>query len=92
MKAATDIDCAGIMQKSKASKCCDDQKIELKIKGEQHAEKFAYSFLYLTAIPGHYGIHHNYVQSFQEKALVFQIFSPPPVVRNLRVLYCTYRI
>lgn len=92
MKPATDTDCSGNMQKSKTSKCCDDQKVEVKLKGEQHAEKFAYSFLYLTAIPACYGLYNNYVQSFQEKALVFQIFSPPPVVRNLRVLYCTYKI
>ncbi|MGZ8560130.1 MAG: HYC_CC_PP family protein [Flavisolibacter sp.] len=86
-----DSNCHGKSANSMDPKCCDDQKVEIKLKGEQHGATVFSPTLQWTALSlSHYAL--SFLMPVQNKILVPEIFAPPPVSQDLNQLYCTYRI
>ncbi len=83
--------CHGEQEPSDDSKCCDDQKLELRINGEQHLAQVLSPVLHWTSLPPtSYTI--SPLAAVQKTILVPEVFAPPPVNKDLNRLYCIFRI
>jgi len=72
-------------------KCCDDKQVELKLKADQNtqpAAKFAFSTLYLQKPDAVV----SEITPIVSKAVVHEIFAPPPRQNPIYIFNCVYRI
>jgi hypothetical protein len=72
-------------------KCCDDKQIELKIKADQKAEQ-AVTFASWTPSILQQELPIDLEQQVVSKAIVPEVFAPPPLGEPLYILHCVYRI
>lgn len=82
--------CPGYRYMSQKS-CCDHQQVQFRISAEQHPAKYfqtAYDGLAVPAPLAPYGISR---QAIIGKPLP-EVFAPPPLPKDFRILYCVYRI
>ena len=79
------------MKHSSSKKCCDDKKVELKLKSDQRTEataKFNFSVPVLLKTESE-----NFNSTlFVGKTVSPEVFAPPPQSTSLCVLNCVFRI
>jgi hypothetical protein len=72
-------------------KCCDDKQIELKIKADQKAEQ-AVKFTSWSPSIAKQELPIVVEKPVVSKAIVQEVFAPPPLGNTLYIFYCVYRI
>jgi hypothetical protein len=77
---------------SNSKPCCEEQKVELKIKDDQSAAKVFNSLAYQEAVNPNYEEH--FINSPEvHRKLITELFSPPPYSsQSLFILNCVFRI
>ena len=83
--------CHGEPEPANDSKCCDDQKLELKINGEQHGTQVFSPVLQWTSLPASSYSISSYT-AVSKTILIPEVFAPPPLNKDLNRLYCIFRI
>jgi hypothetical protein len=71
--------------------CCDNKQLELKLRSGHNPEKFIQNS-FPTESPEL--VRWNLPDSgpYCSKKLLPEVFAPPPLKRDINILYCTYRI
>jgi len=70
--------------------CCSDKQVEFKLKGDQKSEQAKFVFFILAPLEKPEASFN--LQPTVSKAIIPEIFAPPPLTNPLYIFYCTYRI
>jgi len=70
--------------------CCNDKQVELKLKGDQKTEQA--KFVFSAPVPIEKAEAFFNLQPTVSKAIIPEIFAPPPLANPLYIFHCVYRI
>lgn len=81
----------GMKHMSVGKPCCNDKRVELKLKADQKTEQVA-KFMFSVPVPEKPESGDFVLTPFVSSTVVPEIFAPPPLTNSLYILHCVYRI
>lgn len=83
--------CVPGMKHSISKPCCDEKEISLKLKGDYNAAKIVMAGLQAQAVTATQ-TQPAIFQCHPSASLIPEVFAPPPLHKNMAVLFCVFRI
>ena len=89
--SSVQVECGMKMKHGSSKKCCDSKQLELKVKADQKITEAAKPAFKAIALPANFS-EFVIAHPVHGKHLIPSIFAPPPLVQQLNILHCVYRI